>query len=809
MLPERLDRYQLTTCVADGADVRVWEALDVPLRRTVRVACVAASEPGRRHDLLAQARAVAALSNPAFCHIYEVFPADADIWIVTENLHGRSIGTDLEEGPLPVSEVARIGETVALALQDARRTGFMPSALEPRHLVRTASGRIAVDTLELVLRAAREGDDGTPRPGHGPSGGGLPGPDFDLRLLGRLLAALAGTAPRGTREDGDPRSAPVPAAMAELIRRCFADDDTRLPSMASAAAALRSLRRAFESSTTTRPAVHPRPRRRRLLIGAGIVAVLAVLAAAVWLGLRRPAAPLDVAVMPVQAAVIDDEAMVVSAVEEAAVTRLGQLTPARVAPPRSVNRAVEEGARASGQIATLLGVQEFVEGSVTQAAAGGPVRIGVTRVAAHGGRLVWSGQVDVHEADLGALRAAVAELVDAAFAARGAPLPEPVPERALRAYLQAWEASRGSGRSIRGVDAEDRAEAALAAAPDLLDAALLLFDLRLEAFRDSRDPAALEALRKALRRAAAIAGDNAPAVVLRRVDAALAGGQDDEAAEIARALTEREPARLGAWLALGRSLAACGSWSEAEKAYDHAHGLCPSWDILDRIAACRMAQGDTHGARAALEPIVAAGRDRPFAIARTAALAEAQGDLEPAAMAWLSLARSRGLPADLARAGDALLAAGHPAKAAELLQRAADAAPGDPKAEASLALALHRAGRAAAARPHFARCAALADRILDGGTRDVGALRARATCRAFIGEPAAALADAEAEVALAPRDPRGLFSAALVAGASGAPERCVDWTRRALRTGAPAAWFTAPEFVPMWSDPAFQSLFPD
>ncbi len=807
MLPQRLGRYRLAARVSDGPDARVWEAVDVPLRRTVRAARIDVDGPEREEDVLAQARAVAALSNPAFCHIYEVAAEDGAIWIVTENLHGRPVAAELEQGPIPVAEVARIGEAVALALQDARRTGFIPSSLGPRHLVRTPSGRIAIDTLSLIIEGARKEQ----RPvatAPARDSGTLPSIAFDLRLLGTLLAELSGSARSPGSGATAPPPAPVPRPLEDLVHRCVADDDDRFPTMAAAAVALRSLRRAFESGTASLPAVRSRVRRLPLFVAAAAVGAVAILAAVGWLVARRPDTPLDVAVMPVQAAVVDDEPLVIAAVEEAAVTSLGRITPGRVATPSDVNEAVRAGARASGQIATLLGVREFIEGSATQAAAGGPIRVSVARLATRGGRLVWSGQVDIHEADLAAVHAAVVELVTSAFEAADVAGPEPPREDAFRDYLQAWEATRGGAGVEPPRIAADRAAAALSEAPTFLDAALLLFDLRLSAFRSSRDPATLESLPTILRRASAVAPDDAPALAVRRIELDLATGRHARAVELARALVAREQRRLAAWMALGHALAASGDWGEAEEAFTRAHDLCPAWDILDCIAACRLGRNDVAGAREAVAPIIDAGPDRPFAIVRSAAIAEEEGDLESAASARVSLARDRGLPADVIRAGTALLAAGHPAQAADFLGRATALVPDDAEVVADLGLALERAGHRDQAHRRFVECVRIADRALDGTAVDVGALRARAICRAFVGDRTRALSDAETSVELDPDDPAELYRAALVAAVAADRDRCIGWTRRALRCGASAAWFTSPEFVRMWNDPAFTELFP-
>ncbi len=107
---------------------QVWKARDTRLGRTVaiKVAKVSFSERFER-----EARAVAALSHPNICTLYDVGPD----YLVMEYIEGKPL-----EGPLPVETALRYAVEISRALDAAHRIGIVHRDLKPGNILVTKTG---------------------------------------------------------------------------------------------------------------------------------------------------------------------------------------------------------------------------------------------------------------------------------------------------------------------------------------------------------------------------------------------------------------------------------------------------------------------------------------------------------------------------------------------------------------------------------------------------------------------------------------------------------------------------------------------
>src|SRR5439155_9250969 len=118
----RLGPYEIVSRLGAGGMGEVYKARDGRLGRTVAVKVLAdavATDPSSQARFEREARAIAALSHPHICAIYDVgrngtSGGPAVDFIVMEYLEGETLADRLgRSGPLPLDQVLAIGAAVA------------------------------------------------------------------------------------------------------------------------------------------------------------------------------------------------------------------------------------------------------------------------------------------------------------------------------------------------------------------------------------------------------------------------------------------------------------------------------------------------------------------------------------------------------------------------------------------------------------------------------------------------------------------------------------------------------------------------
>src|SRR5215475_9157767 len=101
---DRLGPYEILAPIGAGGMGEVFKARDTRLGRTVAIK-VSASRFNERFER--EARAVAALSHPNICTLYDVGPD----YLVMEYIDGKAL-----KGPLPIETALRYAREIASAL---------------------------------------------------------------------------------------------------------------------------------------------------------------------------------------------------------------------------------------------------------------------------------------------------------------------------------------------------------------------------------------------------------------------------------------------------------------------------------------------------------------------------------------------------------------------------------------------------------------------------------------------------------------------------------------------------------------------
>ncbi|MEV4727647.1 serine/threonine-protein kinase [Micromonospora humida] len=257
-------RYQLEQRIGMGGMSEVWRAHDVVLDRPVAVKLMSPAHRGEQTSverIRAEARSAARLVHPNVASVHDfgtstALPGREMPYIVMELVEGETLAAHLRAGPLDWRIAVRVCAEVAAALAAAHAHGIVHRDVKPANVMLTPSGAKVLDFGIATPAGA---------PDHSPDGMlmGTPAylapeqfdrqpatPAADMYAVGVLLyycltarlpyaAGTTATQLVGSRRKITPEPLPpvagLPAEVADLCRRCLADDPRERPSSLVAA----------------------------------------------------------------------------------------------------------------------------------------------------------------------------------------------------------------------------------------------------------------------------------------------------------------------------------------------------------------------------------------------------------------------------------------------------------------------------------------------------------------------------------------------------------------------------------------------
>jgi eukaryotic-like serine/threonine-protein kinase len=311
-----LGPYEVLAPLGAGGMGEVYRGRDTRLRREVAIKLLSpalGADPELLRRFEQEARTAGALNHPNLLVVFDVGSHEGRPYLVCELLEGETLGKRLAGGPLPLRKALDYATQIARGLAAAHAKGIVHRDLKPENLFITRSGQVKILDFGLAKLTQPE-----PVGSHEPTmlmettSGlivGTPGymsPEqvrgqpvdqrSDLFSFGAVLyemlsgrrafagGSMADVMSAVLREEPPERAETddsIPPALRRIVRHCLEKDpEARVHSAHDLAFDLEALA-GEPAAGAARPALGPRPGRRRLVLlglgaglaGAGIVAL--------------------------------------------------------------------------------------------------------------------------------------------------------------------------------------------------------------------------------------------------------------------------------------------------------------------------------------------------------------------------------------------------------------------------------------------------------------------------------------------------------------------------------------------------------
>jgi serine/threonine protein kinase len=149
----RLGPYDILSPLGAGGFGEVYKARDTRLDRTVAIKILPSADPELKARFEREAKAIAALTHPHICTLYDVGHQDGTDYLVMEYLEGETLDKKIARGPIKIDEALKIAIEITDALDKAHRAGIVHRDLKPANVMLTKGG---VKLLDFGLAKYRQ-----------------------------------------------------------------------------------------------------------------------------------------------------------------------------------------------------------------------------------------------------------------------------------------------------------------------------------------------------------------------------------------------------------------------------------------------------------------------------------------------------------------------------------------------------------------------------------------------------------------------------------------------------------------------------
>jgi serine/threonine protein kinase/Tol biopolymer transport system component len=158
--------YEIMARVGKGGMSEVYKARDVRLDRVVAIKILPSEfriGPEHRSRVEREARAIAALSHPHICTLFDLGEQNSFQYLVMEYLEGETLADRLKRGALPAHEALCVAVQILEGLNHAHRHAIVHRDLKPANIMLTASGIKLLDfgLAKMLERTSRPGGNGS------------------------------------------------------------------------------------------------------------------------------------------------------------------------------------------------------------------------------------------------------------------------------------------------------------------------------------------------------------------------------------------------------------------------------------------------------------------------------------------------------------------------------------------------------------------------------------------------------------------------------------------------------------------------
>ncbi|WP_433153255.1 serine/threonine-protein kinase [Actinomadura nitritigenes] len=256
--PQTMGRYSLTARLGSGGMGTVYLGLS-PGGRPVAVKIVRAeygNDPEFRRRFATEITAAKRVGGFYTAHVVDADPYGDPPWMVTAYVDGPSLyQTVIDQGPLPLDRVARLGAGLVEALGAIHGCGLVHRDLKPTNILIASDGPRVIDfgiarALEVTSTTTTSAIVGTPAymsPEQILAGRQI-GPPSDVFSLGSVLTfAATGTVPFGVGHpqavlfrivQDEPDLSQVPIGIRDIVAACLAKQPALRPTLGELLTAL-------------------------------------------------------------------------------------------------------------------------------------------------------------------------------------------------------------------------------------------------------------------------------------------------------------------------------------------------------------------------------------------------------------------------------------------------------------------------------------------------------------------------------------------------------------------------------------------